>query len=587
MLRGGVREAATLAPVRRPCTALAVLAAAVATLGLPATAPAADPVMPLDQVRPGMRCNGFSVVRGTTISAFDVEVVDVVRGEAVEGNARILVRVSGEAVDATGLGPGFSGSPVLCPGADGVHANIGAISETVGEYGGKLGLVTPIDQILAEPVDPPGATPAPGPAPAGTRSLAGPLTFSGLSEPVAAALRRAGRAKGRLITTAPARPRAAFGPVPLVPGAAMAVGIAGGDLNAGAIGTVAYVDGDRVWGLGHEVDGTGRRGLMLQDAYVYTVVNNPQGTQDASTYKLASAGSVLGTLTNDAPAGVVGRLGAMPRGYDLRIGTKDLDTGKVRIHQTRLTDERQLGEPSGGSALSTVGPVALAQAAYEALRGSPPQQSGTMCVRVHLRGRTKPLRFCNRYIGGGGPQSAGAPMVADLAEAAGILDSFRLGDLVIDRVGVDLHVRRDLRQAYLRSARAVSKVRRGRTARIRLTARKVRGGTVHRTVRVRIPRSLRRGPHELVLTGRPADPGGGLDELGEVLELTLGDEEPDDDPGPTTVGELADRFRGLHRYDGITARFVTPSGRRTPSRRVVEDPQLRFSGTARVLLNVR
>ena len=42
-------------------------------------------------------------------------VLDVAAGEATSGGGRILFEVSGPAVDATGLGPGFSGSPIYCP----------------------------------------------------------------------------------------------------------------------------------------------------------------------------------------------------------------------------------------------------------------------------------------------------------------------------------------------------------------------------------------------------------------------------------------------------------------------------------------
>ena len=60
-------------------------------------------------------------------------------------------------VDDTGVGPGFSGSPITCPGADGTPRIIGAITETIGAYGGKTVLVTPIQAILGESVDPPQA----------------------------------------------------------------------------------------------------------------------------------------------------------------------------------------------------------------------------------------------------------------------------------------------------------------------------------------------------------------------------------------------------------------------------------------------
>jgi len=81
---------------------------------------AGDPIMPLSQVHAGMACTGYSVVQGTTISSFDVEVLEVAGGEATSGGGRILFRVSGPAVDATGIGPGFSGSPIYCPDGAGV-----------------------------------------------------------------------------------------------------------------------------------------------------------------------------------------------------------------------------------------------------------------------------------------------------------------------------------------------------------------------------------------------------------------------------------------------------------------------------------
>ena len=102
------------------------LLSALLVLTLAPAARAADPIMPLSQVRPGMHCTGLSVVRGTTISQFDVEVLDVIGTQAGLSGPRILVRTSGPAVDATGIGPGFSGSPILCPGTGGLR-NAGAI----------------------------------------------------------------------------------------------------------------------------------------------------------------------------------------------------------------------------------------------------------------------------------------------------------------------------------------------------------------------------------------------------------------------------------------------------------------------------
>src|SRR5918998_42525 len=118
----------------------------LAPLLLSAPVRAADPIMPLSEVRPGMDCRGLSVVRGTEISEFDVEVIDVV--DARPDGARILVEASGPAIEPAGIGAGFSGSPVLCRGDDGVEKNAGAIAEGLGDYGNRVVLATPIEEML-------------------------------------------------------------------------------------------------------------------------------------------------------------------------------------------------------------------------------------------------------------------------------------------------------------------------------------------------------------------------------------------------------------------------------------------------------
>ena len=150
--------------------------------------------MPLSQVQPGMSCTGETVVQGTTISSFNVDVIDVVQAPG-EG-PRILVQVSGPGVDTTGVAEGFSGSPVYCPDAFGTLENAGAISEGIGQYGNNVVLVTPIEQMLGEPVQPPSAAPRLAVRP---RPLLGPLTVGGLSPAVFGLLQRAGARAGRLV----------------------------------------------------------------------------------------------------------------------------------------------------------------------------------------------------------------------------------------------------------------------------------------------------------------------------------------------------------------------------------------------------
>jgi len=570
--------------------------AALLSLLIPTVAQGAgDPILPLSQVTAGMRCTGYSVIRGTTITTFDVDVIDVLDGP----DASILVKVSGPAVDETGIAEGFSGSPVKCPDpADGdTPKTIGAIAQGTGDYGNKLVLVTPIQTMLGEPVDPPAsAKPMPAALKRKVRALASPISFSGVSGPVATALQQAGQKLGRALYAAPAAPRAAAFPVQtLEPGSSVAVGLAGGDIEAGAVGTVTYVDGDTVWAFGHPLDAAGRRSLLLQDAYVYTVVNNPIDSDTVTSYKLAAPGHDLGTLTDDAPSAVVGRLGALPDRFPLRVSATDLDGGRTVHENVEIADETGVGQPTGTSSLTQVGPVAVAQAAYDVLRGSPARQSGEMCVRIAIRERKAPLRFCNTYVGGS-PTSPAAPLVADFAAATGLLDAYNFGTLHVTSAAVSLKLRRDLRQAYILDATAPATARRGHDLKVRIAAQRVRGAKLARTVSVHVPRYLKAGEHVLTLTGAAADAvagSGDAQDLASTFTITLGDDgsSDQDDPGPRDLRELAAAFSGIAREDGVTASFRDPgdsSGDTATSEiEVLRDPQLRLSGSAHLRVVVQ
>lgn len=598
-------------PVRR-LALLAGLTGAALTVPLPASAVAeGPPTMGLDGVRAGMACVGQSVVRGTQISSFDVEILDVVAGDAGAREPFILLRASGPALAGTGLGQGFSGSPVWCPGSDGVLRIVGAVSEAIGQYGNDVALATPIGRVLGEPVEPPAPRSSVRVDPGLLRSarpLAAPLTVSGLSPAVARALGRAAARTGRAVRAAPARPRQAPAELqPLAPGSSVAIGLSSGDVAAGAVGTVAYVDGDHVWAFGHPFESAGRRRLFLQDAYVYTVVGNPIGAPELVSYKLAAPLGDRGVFTNDGIAAVVGRLGALPPVTPMKVVARDEDSGRLKVAEVRLADERSIGLPAGASALSQVGPFVVAQLAYSALGATPARQSGEMCVRIGLQGQDRPLRFCNTYVGGtpGGLQGlAGGPLVQDFAAAARLVDEFRFGPLVLTGVEVNLRLRRDLRQAFLLDASAPGTVRRGRTIRVRVRLRRVDGPAATRTIRVRVPRGMPAGPRELVLTGAAADAGGGgEDALEEVLDLgALLEEEPEDETGPRDVAALRRAVADLAREDGVTASFRPPgapadeAGEEEPGgaegiarreRQVLRDPGLRISGSARVLVEVR
>jgi hypothetical protein len=502
---------------------------------------AADPIMPLSEVRQGMKCTGLSVIKGTTISSFDVEILDVIAPEAGLSGPRILVRVSGPAVDETGIGPGFSGSPVICDGR-----NAGAISEGLGEYGNHVALATPIEGMLQDRPTAPAAARRDPELLHAARPLQTPLTVSGLTGRASALLERAARRAKRPLLVAPAGPMGGYAPVDLRPGSALSAAISTGDVGLGAVGTVTYRDGDDIWAFGHPFDGLGRRALLLTDAYIYTVIQNPLGIPDfgAVTYKLASTdGHLLGSLTSDTVDSVAGKVGAEPRAIPLHIDARNRAGERVTV-DSLLADERDLGY---GAGLSFVAPLGVTQALGRLMRDFGPV-SFRMCARFRVRELHRPMGFCNTYF-------SVDDAVSHLTEAGATIDFFDLAPLHVQRAAVSVHARPGVEQDVLIGARGPRRARRGQHIRVRLTVQRRRGGRHRLTVPVRIPRSLRPGVHTLTLRGS----GNGSSEEALVEELILMLEGELGGGGgssePRTVRELARRIRVFRQRVGIEARF--------------------------------
>ena len=390
------------------------LAAAVAALLVPAApAFAGDPTMPLWQVQAGMQCTGYSVIQGTTISSFDVR-CSTSPAARRRGIGNILIQVSGPAVDATGIGPGFSGSPIYCPDEAGVQPGDRgdlAVGQRVRRQGraGDADRGDPRDagrrareraaRAASRRRD---RRPAIGDA---AKPIASPLTVSGLSAPLANALTKAAAKAGRPVLAVPPGPLGTFPAQTLRPGSAVAVGYSNGDVRTSAVGTVAYVDGDRMWVFGHQLEGNGRRALLLQDAYVFRVINNPLqlGRDRRRPTSSRPPGTTSGRSPSDGFAAVAGRTGVAAAH---RAGPGDRarpgHQRRARRSTRSAADEAAVDLPSGGSWTSFVAPLAVAQAANGVLGSTPGRLTGEMCARIAVAEIKKPLRFCNRYVSASG-----------------------------------------------------------------------------------------------------------------------------------------------------------------------------------------
>ena len=566
----------------------------------------ADPIMPLEQVERGMQCEGRSVFRGTAIETFDVEILDVIAQDPMGTGPVILFRASGPAVDETGLGAGFSGSPIYCPDSDGVMRNAGAVFAGVEDYGNDVALATPIEAVLSRPVEPPPQARPATDAERGAEPWSTPVTVAGVGAPVRRALWAAAREEGVRLIYAPATAAQVSTGTDLQPGSAMAAGIASGALGLNSIGTVAYRDdAGRIWAFGHPLDGAGERSLLLQGAFVHQVIGNPNPSGfSLGTYKLASAGDIAGTLDFDGNFAVSGTLGAPPPAIPVAVDATG-PAGELERALTLVADESPLNHPSGFASLSFATSIAVADRVFTALGSSGGRSYGRMCMRIDIEERARPMRFCNRYVGDG--QFLGGTEIAmggDAATAATLVERFDRRQIHVERVRVQLEVAEGMRFAQLRSASAPRRVRPGERIRIRIRYQRPREELESSRFSIRVPRSLPPGRRTLRLSGAGPDPGDASLEAIFSAGLSPADavffgEQPTSVP---TVEALAHAVGAIHRYDGIRATFRRPRQRERDfvefvdffgvadpgfgGRAVFRHDELRIGGAAKIRLRV-
>jgi hypothetical protein len=397
----------------RARAAAAAAAAAIATGAWGASqAAAADPILPLSEVRPGMVGEARTVLDGHQIVTFPVTVLDVVStGVGPDSAPQIKIRAEGPLIEETGgIAAGMSGSPIYVTGTDGVPRVIGAVAYGLGDRDQVLGLATPIEQMVASD--------AGGRAPASIQSLrpsrkivlardraaavrierrrpgtdaAYPLarwTIAGATGPLAKALGRSLRASGVRL-----EPTAALALQPagqLVPGAKMSVGLIEGDVVAGATGTVTYVDGTKVLGFGHPFLGlgAGRTSLLMGDGFGLGPVPNPIL---GGSYIDAEIGPPQGTLVADRAAGATGYVGAVDA--ITAVGeARDVDRGVERTVRVTIGADPRLAPLFAG--------VAQDEPAFRAADGV---AAGTITVNIAIavEGRAKPVTYRNVYASAG------------------------------------------------------------------------------------------------------------------------------------------------------------------------------------------
>src|SRR5512135_2321174 len=314
---------------------LAVLGGAVASLG---SEPDPKTYWEINDIRPGMKGTGRTVMLGTKLEEFGAEVLGVMKGVS-PGRDMVLCRLTGCNLEHAGIIQGMSGSPIYINGkllgavayawefakdpiagitpfqqmVQYVRSNDRRIAAEAREVEGAGGIRATRSQPLlmgglaAEESSSAGLVPVSGGTLAGMRPIAMPLAASGFSPRALALLESRFRPIGLAPMAGGAAPERVLreeGDKPLVPGAPLSVALVTGDFDLSGIGTVTHVEGDRVYGFGHPMFSLGACEFPMMTGYIHTVY--PRANV---SLKMGSPLKVVGVLDTDVSTGVAGRIG--------------------------------------------------------------------------------------------------------------------------------------------------------------------------------------------------------------------------------------------------------------------------------------
>jgi hypothetical protein len=324
---------------------------------LRAQQPVDAPLLPLGDLRPGMKGEVWTVFQGTQPEPFAVEVTGIVQNALGPGKSLILCRLTDERVQNMGAVAGMSGSPLYIEGK-----LAGALSyqvqrfETV-RYAGFTpaadlaevsGRMAVLPSLLPEPGDSTRVSAEAGNLKAKAilerRDITGdssfkPLqpvfTLSGLSPTVAellgpqfTALGLGATALGGSSHSGPLDPALAIiESTPLRAGSAVSVALATGDITLAGTGTVSRIEGNHVTAFGHPMLSLGDVDLPMCSAEILAIL--PSNMQ---SFKIANTGAVIGTISQDRLSAVSGTLGTIPAMIPVEVMVADAQAPARTLH---------------------------------------------------------------------------------------------------------------------------------------------------------------------------------------------------------------------------------------------------------------
>lgn len=316
---------------------------------------ASSPIIKLSEIKPGMKGVWHTVITGTNVEEFPLEVIGISQNFAGPQRAVIIC----QALDPTNLlsGPvaGMSGSPVYI---EGKLAGAYAYGYLWPKEQAIIG-VTPIEDMLelltkeseprAQSVPQVTSTAAPfNPYPHAVATaevapevalapLPSPMLAAGFSASTIQAFSTEWQKFGITLMQAPAGGGQKDTPIELVPGAAVAGVLATGDFTIAGTGTITWRDDDQLLAFGHPFFQGGPVEIPMAGAEILTVVRGVP-----RSFKLSNPGPIVGTIYQDRLTAIAGRVGPVPQMTQFQAITRTAD-GLERSVNASIFRHPQLG----------------------------------------------------------------------------------------------------------------------------------------------------------------------------------------------------------------------------------------------------
>jgi len=501
----------------------------------------------LDEVRPGMRGEWRTVVAGTEVVSFPLEVIGLAPNFVGPQRTVILCRALDPANVESGPVGGMSGSPVYL---DGRLVGAYAYGFTWPKNQAIIG-VTPIADMLEvlEFADTePGLARAAGAGWQGAGLAAGageasgvpaetglaqaepemgvvPLLAGGFSARTLAAFGADWAEFGVLPQAAPTGGVEGPGADHLVPGGAIAGVLMAGDFSFAGTGTVTWREGDRVLGFGHPFFGFGPAAIPLAAAEILTVVQSVP-----RSFKLSNHGPIVGTITQDRLSAIGGRIGPIPEMTALRVRVTPV-AGPERTFHAQVFQHPRLT------------PLLVAMGIFEALESTQETvERVTVQVdgRAHLRGHGE-IAF--RQAGTGARGVAG--IAREWQERLRALLENPFGEVQVDAVELEVTVRPGWKATTLRAVQvANTRVRAGEDLQVEVTLGRERAEPLRWQLRLAVPADVRAG-ETLTLVLADGETAAALVEGAEAPALS--------------VADLVARWRAARAPDRLYALLLRPA----------------------------